>query len=92
MSEWLKHVKATMRLNKGLPLKEVLKIAKTTYKTGEKAVKETGKVIKYAVTGKKKHKKHHKKSQKKHHKKSQKKHHKKSQKKHHKKSHRGKRR
>lgn len=86
MSEWLKHVKATMKMNKGLPLKEVLKIAKKTYKTGVKAAKKTGKVVKYAVTGKKSHKKSHK--GKKHHTKTAKKHHK--GKKHHKKSHKGK--
>lgn len=31
MSEWLKHVKETMKLHPGKPLKEVLKAAKKTY-------------------------------------------------------------
>lgn len=72
MSAWLEHVKATMKKFPGKPLKEVLKEAKRTYKKGVS-------VVKYAVTGKKSHKKsskHHKKSHKKsrkHHKKSHKK-------------------
>lgn len=94
MSAWLEHVKATMKAHKGKPLKEVLKLAKATYKKGEEVVAKTASVAKYAVTGKKT-RKHHKKSHKgkKHHKKSMKggkKHHKKSHKgskKHHKKSH-----
>ncbi len=71
-SAWLDHVKATLRANAGKPLKEVLQIAKKTYKKAESVVE--GKKV-------------HKKSQKKHAKKSQKKHAKKSQKKHAKKSH-----
>jgi len=31
---WMAHVKATMRANKGLKLKQVLKLAKKTYKKG----------------------------------------------------------
>lgn len=61
MTTWLDHVKHTMKLNKGKPLKEVLKLAKATYK-------KTGEVVKYAVTGKKsvrRHKKTAKKSSKK---------------------------
>lgn len=46
MSNWLAHVKKTMSLNPGKPLKEVLKMAKATYKKGVS-------VGKYAVTGKK---------------------------------------
>ena len=53
MSAWLDHVKATMQMNKGKPLKEVLKLAKKTYKKGAHAVKKTGSVVKYAVTDKK---------------------------------------
>ena len=33
---WMSHVKATMRANKGLKLKQVLKLAKKTYKKGMK--------------------------------------------------------
>ena len=65
-SAWLDHVKATLRANAGKPLKEVLQIAKKTYKKAESVVE--GKKV-------------HKKSQKKHAKKSQKKHAKKSHKK-----------
>jgi hypothetical protein len=36
MSAWLEHVKKTMKMNKGKPLKEVLVIAKKTYKSGKK--------------------------------------------------------
>lgn len=46
MTAWLKHVKATMKANVGMPFKEVLKLAGKTYKKGES-------VVKYAVTGKK---------------------------------------
>lgn len=46
MSNWLKHVKETMKLHPGKPLKDVLKLAKGTYKKAEG-------VVKYAVTGKK---------------------------------------
>jgi hypothetical protein len=56
MSNWLEHVKKTMKLHPGKPLKEVLKAAKATYKKAEG-------VAKYAVTGKKS-RKHHKKSHK----------------------------
>ena len=73
MSNWLEHVKKTMKLHPGKPLKEVLKAAKATYKKAEG-------VAKYAVTGKKS-RRHHKKSHK------GKKHHKTA--KHHKKSHKG---
>jgi hypothetical protein len=33
---WMSHVKATMRAHKGLKLKQVLKLAKKTYKKGMK--------------------------------------------------------
>jgi hypothetical protein len=33
-SKWLKHVKKTMKANKGKSLKQVLKMAKKTYKGG----------------------------------------------------------
>jgi hypothetical protein len=52
-SAWLDHVKETMKKNKGLPFKEVLKLAKTTYKEGEKMTSKVVKTAKYAVTGKK---------------------------------------
>ncbi len=45
MSNWLDHVKKTMSMNPGTPLKDVLKMAKKTYK-------KTASVAKYAVTGK----------------------------------------
>ncbi len=32
MNKWMKHVKATMKAHKGKTLKEVLKIAKKTYR------------------------------------------------------------
>ena len=84
-SAWLDHVKKTIRLHPGKPLKEVLKVAKKTYK-------KTAAV----VTGKKVHKKtakkSHKKSAKKHHKKSAKKSHKKRGKKSAKKTRRSRRR
>ena len=32
LNKWQKHVKATMKSNKGLAFKDVLKIAKSTYK------------------------------------------------------------
>lgn len=57
MSDWLEHVKKTMKKFPGLKLKDVLKKAKTTYKKGVNKVH------------KKSHKKtHHKKTQ---HKKTQ---------------------
>tara|TARA_B100001063_G_C16447579_1_gene396692 strand:- start:321 stop:623 length:303 start_codon:yes stop_codon:yes gene_type:complete len=96
MSAWLEHVKATMKLNKGKPLKVVLKLAKKTYKKGENIVKKTGSVVKYAVTGKKtrKHKKtanktrkHNKKTNKKTNKKANKKANKKTGRKHKKTAH-----
>lgn len=65
MSSWLEHVKKTMKMNPNAAFKDVLKMAKKTYKKGEH-------VVKYAVTGKKTrkhHKKSHGKTQKKHHKK-----------------------
>lgn len=62
MSAWLEHVKATMKLHPGKHLKDVLKVAKSTYK-------KTSDVVKYAVKGKKartqrKSRRHMKKSQK----------------------------
>lgn len=66
MSSWLEHVKKTMKMNPETPFKDVLKLAKKTYKKGER-------VVKYAVTGKKTrkhHKRGHKKTQKRGHKKS----------------------
>ena len=33
-SAWMKHVKATMKMHKGTPLSEVLKMAKKTYHLG----------------------------------------------------------
>jgi hypothetical protein len=53
MSAWLEHVKKTMKLHPGKPLKDVLKAAKATYEKAEG-------VAEYAVTGKKSHKKSHK--------------------------------
>ncbi len=46
MSAWLEHVKKTMKLHPGKPLKDVLKAAKATYKKAED-------VAEYAITGKK---------------------------------------
>ena len=45
MSNWLDHVKKTMKLHPGKALKDVLKLASKTYK-------KTTSVVKYAVTGK----------------------------------------
>ena len=46
MSAWLDHVKRTMKLNPSKSFKEVLKLAKKTYKKGASTVE-------YAITGKK---------------------------------------
>jgi len=46
MSNWLDHVKKTMSVNPGKPLKDILKMAKKTYKKGAS-------VASYAVSGKK---------------------------------------
>lgn len=46
MSAWLDHVKKTMKLNPSKSFKEVLKLAKKTYKKGASTVE-------YAITGKK---------------------------------------
>ena len=46
MSAWLDHVKRTMKLNPTKSFKEVLKLAKKTYKKGASTVE-------YAITGKK---------------------------------------
>lgn len=61
MSAWLEHVKKTMSENAGKPLKEVLKIAKKTYKsvTGEKKVHKSKRKV-----NKHKARKTHKKSRK----------------------------
>lgn len=84
MSEWMKHVKATMRANPGTPLRDVLKIAKGTYKKGVGTVKKTATPAVTAVTAvargpAKRHRtrKHRKKSHKKSHKKRRGKSHKK---------------
>ena len=73
MSEWMNHVKATMRANPGTPLRDVLKIAKGTYKKGTATVKKTVTPAVAAVTSvargpAKRHrtKKHRRKSHKKH--------------------------
>ena len=55
MSAWLNHVKKTMKLHPSKSFKEVLKLAKKTYKKGASTVK-------YAVTGKKTRKAKHTKS------------------------------
>ena len=57
MSAWLNHVKKTMKLHPSKSFKEVLKLAKKTYKKGASTVK-------YAVTGKKTRKAKHTKSKK----------------------------
>lgn len=57
MSNWLNHVKKTMKLHPGKALKDVLKIASKTYK-------RSSRVVKYAVTGKKRTRKHRGKSRK----------------------------
>lgn len=46
MSAWLDHVKRTMKLNPTKSFKEVLMLAKKTYKKGASTVE-------YAITGKK---------------------------------------
>jgi len=61
MSNWLNHVKSVMKVNPGKPLKDVLKIAKSSYKSGvavvsgaskseSKGVKRTGKTLKRALS------------------------------------------
>jgi hypothetical protein len=69
MSNWLAHVKSTMKANPGKALKDVLKMAKSTYKKGTAAVskavrasvksakKTTRSVRKTLRVGGKKHKK-----------------------------------
>jgi hypothetical protein len=46
MSNWLAHVKSTMKANPGKALKDVLKMAKSTYKKGTAAV---GKAVRASV-------------------------------------------
>lgn len=50
-TNWLTHVKKTMKLNRGKPLKDVLKIAKATYKKGSNVV---GKAVKESIKSAKK--------------------------------------
>jgi hypothetical protein len=45
---WMAHVKATMRANKGLKLKQVLKLAKKTYK---KSMKGGAQVLQPNIVG-----------------------------------------
>lgn len=51
MSNWLAHVKSTMKANPGKALKDVLKLAKSTYKKGTAVV---GKAVKASVKSAKK--------------------------------------
>jgi len=51
MSNWLAHVKKTMKLNPGKALKDVLKMAKSTYTKGSAAV---GKAVSASVKSAKK--------------------------------------
>ena len=51
MTNWLSHVKTTMKANPGKALKDVLKLAKSTYKKGTKAV---GKAVKASLRSAKK--------------------------------------
>ena len=51
MSNWLAHVKSTMKANPGKALKDVLKMAKSTYKKGTAVV---GKAVKASVKSAKK--------------------------------------
>ena len=89
MSEWMNHVKATMRANPGTPLRDVLKIAKGTYKKGVGTVKKAATPVVTAVAKGpvKRHgtRKHRAKSHKKRRGKSHKKRRGKSHKKHHRK-------
>lgn len=53
---WLAHVKSTMKSHKGMKFKDVLKLAKKTYKksgTGKKMAKKTAKKGKKGKKGKK---------------------------------------
>ena len=52
MSAWLEHVKKTMKQHKGKQLKEVLQIAKKTYKSKSVVGKKSGKKV-ARKTGKK---------------------------------------
>jgi hypothetical protein len=51
MSNWLAHVKKTMKSNPGKALKDVLKMAKSTYTKGSAAV---GKAVRASVKSAKK--------------------------------------
>jgi hypothetical protein len=51
MTNWLTHVKSTMKANPGKALKDVLKLAKSTYKKGTAAV---SKAVKASVKSTKK--------------------------------------
>ena len=51
MSNWLAHVKKTMKSNPGKALKDVLKLAKSTYTKGTAAV---GKAVRASVKSAKK--------------------------------------
>ena len=66
MSNWLKHVKETMLLHPGKPLKEVLKVASKTYKKGKETV---GKAMVLRKSRSKKHRRRRRHSRKRTHKK-----------------------
>ena len=50
---WLAHVKSTMKAHKGMKFKDVLKLAKKTYKKSGTAAKKTTKKGKKGKKGKK---------------------------------------
>jgi hypothetical protein len=56
-SAWLTHVKKTMRANKGMKLKQVLKIAKKTYKKTMRGGSKGGIATTAAQAGGRRHRK-----------------------------------
>ena len=67
VNAWLVHVKSTMKLHPGLKLKEVLKLAKKSYKKGTVAVASGTKKVRRKLRRKsrrKSHKKRHTKKRK----------------------------
>jgi hypothetical protein len=81
---WIKHVEETIKLHPGRKLREVLTLAKKTYRKSPVVAKKHKTRRKHRRSAQRKPSKYHKKHQKHHkkHQKKQKKHHKKPQKKH----------
>jgi len=75
---WIKHVEETIKLHPGRKLREVLKMAKKTYRKSPVVVKKHKTRRKHRRSAQRKHRKYHRKQHRKYHKKQHKK------KKHHK--------